>query len=117
MSNNITKCTNCGLCKANCPVYKVLLEEKHSPRGKSYLQKENLKSNLFYFCTLCGACKIGCPNDVDLELLKIRKVLVKEGIKIPENEKMIENIRKYGNPLGINVQEEIQDLDIEKKSD
>jgi Fe-S oxidoreductase len=109
MSNTITKCTNCGLCKANCPVYKVLLEEKHSPRGKSYLQKENIKSNLFYFCTLCGACKVQCPNDVDLELLKVRKVLVKEGITIPGNEKMIENVRKYGNPLGERTDSDSED--------
>ncbi len=99
-NKNTGKCSLCGLCKANCPVYKTTLKEKNSPRGKAIMLKEEELSAIFYNCTLCGACIKECPIDIDLELKKARAELVKKGIKTKANEKMIQNVRKYGNPFG-----------------
>jgi len=94
------KCVECGLCKANCPVFKSELTETNSPRGKAILIKNNVLDKVFYKCTLCKACKIECPLDIDLELGPIREKLVHNKIETEANKKMIENVRKYGNPFG-----------------
>lgn len=96
----LKKCSLCGLCKASCPVFKVLLAETSGPRGKAILIKNSVLNEIFYKCTLCKACKVECPAGIDLEIDKIRERLVKNKIETEANEKMINNIRKYGNPFG-----------------
>jgi Fe-S oxidoreductase len=76
------------------------LNEKNGPRGRAVMLKNNFSDTSFYNCTLCKACKVECPADVDLELNKVRENLVKKGVETEANKKMIENIRKYGNPFG-----------------
>jgi Fe-S oxidoreductase len=98
--NKIDKCSLCGFCKFNCPTYKASLNEKNGPRGRAVMLKNNFSDTSFYNCTLCKACKVECPADVDLELNKVRENLVKKGVETEANKKMIENIRKYGNPFG-----------------
>lgn len=97
---SISKCSMCGLCKANCPVFLVRLTEKDSPRGKALLIKEDHLTGDFYNCTLCGACTVECPSDIDLELRSMRKKLVEKGKVTKANKELIEKIRKYGNPFG-----------------
>lgn len=99
---SLEKCTHCGMCKANCPVLKALLEEAVSPRGKSVLIKKDVSDDIFFMCTLCKACEAECPSSVKLceEIRKQRCKLNKEGKDLESNKKMIENIRKYGNPFG-----------------
>lgn len=94
------KCIECGLCKANCPVFKSLLNETTGPRGKAMLIKEKVLDKIFYQCTLCKACKTECPLDIDLEFEEIRKKLVENNIETKANKKMIKNIKDYGNPFG-----------------
>lgn len=94
------KCIECGLCKANCPVFKSVLIETTSPRGKAMLIKEKVLDKVFYQCTLCKACKIECPMSLDLEFEKIREKLIKHNIETDVNKKMIKNIRQYSNPFG-----------------
>lgn len=89
------KCTFCGECKRECPVYLVTKKEIDSPRFKAYLMRQidfnNLTEesfaslgvtfdevkNSFLKCTLCGACVVNCPNGVDLEFRKVRESLQK----------------------------------------
>lgn len=94
------KCTLCGMCITSCPVFKVLRNEKVSPRGKAILISNDLLDKVIYACTLCGACRKNCPIDFDLKLRKVREKMVKEGIETPAQKKMIENIREFGNPMG-----------------
>lgn len=95
-------CDICGLCKANCPVFKVTGNETEGPRGRSIMSKNDIKDLRFYKCSLCGACRVECPNSIDTveEFMKFREELVKHGIETQSNKKMIENLRKYGNPFG-----------------
>ena len=100
MKNNVDKCTKCGFCKFNCPVFKITLKETFGPRGKAILINKNILNEIFNNCTLCKACKFECPLGIDLEIDNIREKMIKQGIETEANKKMIENIRKYGNPFG-----------------
>jgi Fe-S oxidoreductase len=98
----IKDCTNCGFCKRQCPIFRVMLIETSGARGRARLAQMEINDEVFYLCTLCGACKVACPIGIDLpeEIKKVRGKLVLAGIETEANKKMIENIRKYGNPYG-----------------
>lgn len=108
---DIKKCSLCGMCKENCPVFKIMLKEKHSPRGKIMMIKEDMINDFFYMCTMCGACKQSCPSDVKIEIRTIRKELLRQGKETKANRHMIENIRKHGNPFG-EVKEGVEPKDL-----
>ena len=95
-------CIKCGMCKSICPVFKVLKEERVSPRGKAIVLSEKVMDKILFECTLCKGCERKCPLDIKIcdGVLKAREAMVlkKKGLK--SNEEMIANIRKYGNPFG-----------------
>jgi len=97
---DIEKCTLCGMCRAACPTFRAMKTEGNSPRGKAALIKKGIDSEIFFHCTLCGACKRACPNNLDLGLKAHRTTLQEKGIQTDANRKMIENVRKHGNPFG-----------------
>lgn len=90
------KCTNCGLCRKNCPVFRVTLNETNSPRGKALLIRNGILSDAILKCTRCGSCEVNCPLNVDFDFKGLRMKLSKSA----KNKEMVENIRKYGNPFG-----------------
>jgi len=96
------KCTECGLCRNACPVFIILKRETLSPRGKVMLLKEDIKDEIFYACTLCKNCTVACPLDLELDkdFKKQRGKLVEEKKITKANKILIENVRKYGNPIG-----------------
>jgi glycolate oxidase iron-sulfur subunit len=70
---NIYHCNKCGLCLADCPVYKEVLVESASPRGKVQLSRHILEGDLklsprmkeiLSKCLLCGSCVAACPSGV-----------------------------------------------------
>jgi glycolate oxidase iron-sulfur subunit len=71
---NIYHCIKCGLCIAHCPVYKEVLLEEATPRGKVQLSRylsegslelsEEVKEAFFSTCLLCGSCVANCPSGV-----------------------------------------------------
>ena len=71
---NIYHCIKCGLCIAHCPVYKEVLLEEATPRGKVQLSRylsegslelsEDVKEAFFSTCLLCGSCVANCPSGV-----------------------------------------------------
>lgn len=71
---NIYHCIKCGLCIAHCPVYKEVLLEEASPRGKVQLSRylaegtldlsEEVKNAFYSTCLLCGSCVANCPSGV-----------------------------------------------------
>ena len=96
------KCTECGLCRNVCPIFLVLKKETLSPRGKAKLLKEKINDKVFYACTLCKSCTVACPLDLALgpEFIQQRTKLEEKNITTKANKILIENVRKYGNPLG-----------------
>ncbi len=99
---NLEKCSLCGLCKAYCPVYNVILNETVGPRGKAILIKKGIVDEIFYICSLCRSCDKECPAGIELsrEIRDMRERLVMEKRETNANKEMIENIRKFGNPFG-----------------
>ncbi|MBL7100479.1 MAG: (Fe-S)-binding protein [Nanoarchaeota archaeon] len=96
------KCTECGLCRNSCPLFILLKKETISPRGKAKLLKENINDEIFFACTLCKSCTVACPLGLELgkEFIEQRAKLEKENKTTKANKLLIENVRKYGNPLG-----------------
>ncbi len=102
VSVELEKCIKCGMCKNICPVFKTLREEGVSARGKSIILSEKLISDIIFKCNLCKACEQKCPLNIKLcdSFLKAREASVLMGKELKQNKDMIENIRKYGTPMG-----------------
>jgi len=73
-SEHIYHCAKCGLCLDACPVYREMLVESASPRGKVQLARhivegdleitKHMEDILFSQCLLCGSCVAACPSGV-----------------------------------------------------
>jgi Fe-S oxidoreductase len=100
--STLEKCSNCGLCKVNCPTFKSTFNESIGPRGRMFVAKKNILDEVFYKCSICGACKIKCPAGVEIEqeIIRMREKMVKTGKGLKGNEIMIKNVRESGNPYG-----------------
>ncbi len=102
VSTELEKCIKCGMCKSLCPVFKILREESVSPRGKSIILSEKILDEVIFKCNLCKACEEKCPLNLKIcdKITKAREAMVLKNKELPQNKKMIENIRKYQNPVG-----------------
>jgi glycolate oxidase iron-sulfur subunit len=67
-------CVHCGFCLPACPTYRVLGDERDSPRGRIYLIKEMLEKDQpasettrthLDRCLSCLGCMSACPSGVD----------------------------------------------------
>ena len=96
-------CVRCGMCKALCPVFKVLKEEGVSARGKGILLSEKLMDKVLFECTLCRACEERCPLGVKVcdAVRKGREAMVLRGKGLKGNVEMVSNVRKSGTPFGV----------------
>ena len=95
-------CVRCGMCKALCPVFKVLKEEGVSARGKGIVLSDKVMDKILFECTLCRACENECPLGIKVcdAVLKGREAMVLSGKGLKGNEEMMKNVRKSGNPFG-----------------
>lgn len=99
--NKVDRCVQCGMCRTACPVFEQLKNEKYSPRGRAFIINQHEEPDLtFYDCTLCGACRARCAANVAIPVVSQREKLVESGKETEANRRMIQNIRKYGNPFG-----------------
>lgn len=73
-SEEIHKCSKCGLCQSVCPVYKVTGNDCSVSRGKFIMLNGIVKGDLklnknvnkyLDMCLKCNACKDFCPSDID----------------------------------------------------
>lgn len=96
------ECIRCGMCKAICPVFRVMKEEEFSARGKGDLLHDKIMDKIVFQCTLCGACEKSCPLGIKVcdAVRKAREAMVLKGKGLSENEEMMKNVRKMGNPFG-----------------
>ena len=95
-------CARCGMCKALCPVFKILKEERVSARGKAIILSEKVMDKVLFECTLCRACEETCPLGIKVcdAVRKGREAMVLMGKGLKGNREMIGNVRKFGNPFG-----------------
>jgi len=123
----IKTCRFCHMCKIACTVGNITKNESNYPHGKalslSFILDGIMKYDLeiaerMYQCAMCGRCKDWCISDYDIPaiILNARKEIVEKGI-IPENvSNVYENIKKYGNPFGINCNSKKINKNIKKYS-
>lgn len=97
-------CTKCGMCKANCPIFKTKLQEEFGPRGQVILMQEEIEDKIIFYCNLCKACEKACPLGIKIcdAVKKQREILSLKEKQLESNEEMIKNIRETGNPSGKN---------------
>jgi len=110
MANNLIEevteilepCVKCGMCKSLCPVFKILRQEEYSPRGKAVLLNKKILDKIIFECNLCKACEVKCPLDIKIcdAIRKAREAMVLRGSGLKQNEMMMRNIQKTGNPFG-----------------
>ena len=99
LTEEVYKCIKCGLCSASCPVYKQLLFEGASPRGKVQLIKKILEghlepsrnfSRLLFTCLLCETCTANCPSGLELDrLMKAMRSDIIKDFKLPWRKRML----------------------------
>ena len=98
----LSPCIKCGMCKSICPVFKVLRDEVVSPRGKAIVLSDKVLDKIIFQCTLCRGCEEKCPLEIKVcdAIGKAREAMVLKGKGLKSNEEMIKNVRKSGNPFG-----------------
>jgi glycolate oxidase iron-sulfur subunit len=70
----LRSCVHCGFCLPTCPTYRLLGDERDSPRGRIYLIKQMLEKDRpadaevtthLDRCLSCLGCMTACPSGVD----------------------------------------------------
>jgi len=97
----IHDCNDCGLCKSVCPMYRILLKESASPRGFIRLENKEIVDAVLFNCSNCKACENICPCNVKIDVEKLKSKLLKKGVEIKEAKSVVEKIKDFGNPYGI----------------
>lgn len=102
VSEILSPCIKCGMCKSLCPVFKILREEPAAPRGKVMLLSDKILDKILFECNLCKGCEQKCPLGIKVcdAIRKGREAMVLKGKGLKSNEEMIKNVRKCGNPFG-----------------
>ena len=82
-SEEINKCSKCGLCQSVCPVYRITGNDCAVSRGKFVMLDGVIKGDLklnkninkyLEMCLKCGKCKDFCPSGIDVcEIFKTAK--------------------------------------------
>ena len=74
LKENIHKCSKCGLCQAECPIYKSTRNDCTVSRGLFIMLRGYLKGELkltkgikryLDLCLKCGKCSEFCPSGID----------------------------------------------------
>ena len=99
-------CIQCGLCAGTCPYGDVM---DYPPRRIIALLRaghleEVYRSDSLLNCVACYACKAKCPREIDLTGVLLPMVKEQVLLHMPELpaelQKALENMLRYGNPMG-----------------
>lgn len=100
-ASDLSKCFQCGVCVASCPVREV--EASFNPRRIMKLAKLGLKdvvlqSEFIWLCSLCFLCQERCPQDVrPPEVMTVlRNMAAAEGIAPPNLLKLVHVLAEGG---------------------
>ncbi len=89
--DEVAKCSRCGFCLPNCPVYLAEGKESAAPRGRNAITRAVIEGRLewspeieksVFSCLGCGACTAACFPKVQTRdlVFRDRECLVGEGI-------------------------------------
>jgi heterodisulfide reductase subunit C len=116
---DLSKCFQCGVCTASCPVREI--EERFSPRRIMKLAKLGLKNLVFqsdfiWLCSMCYMCDERCPQDVSPPevMTVLRNMAAKEGLAPPALMKLMDILAENGRvyPIDDFTEDERDDLEL-----
>jgi heterodisulfide reductase subunit C len=100
-ASDLSKCFQCGVCTASCPVREV--ESSFSPRkimklAKMGLRKQVYASDTIWLCSMCFMCQERCPQDVrPPEVMTVlRNMAAKDGVAPPNLLKLLDILKANG---------------------
>jgi glycolate oxidase iron-sulfur subunit len=100
----LRKCVHCGFCTATCPTYVLLGDELDSPRGRIYLIKNLLETEVSFSpqpkvvkhidrCLSCLSCVTTCPASVDyMHLIDLARSRIEKTFSRPVADKLLRKI-------------------------
>ena len=111
LRDEVIICTNCGLCRAACPIFEESRLEPSSTRAKMILAYFLLSGQLelddtvvsrIYQCTTCKNCTQTCMCELDVATIieKLREHLVQKRCTTTASSEIVANIEKTHNPFG-----------------
>jgi len=118
-SAQLTKCFQCGVCTASCPVREV--EANFNPRkimklAKLGLKDEVFKSDFIWLCSMCFMCHERCPQDVKPPdvMTVLKNMAAKEGKAPPNLVKVLKILEENGRVYLIDdfTEEERENLEL-----
>ncbi len=102
----LLSCIQCGTCAGTCPHGEYM---DYPPRKIVRMLEEGLleevfKSDSLLKCVSCFACEAKCPRDIsltDVLLPLVKEQVLSRSAELPaELQKSLENMQRYGNPMG-----------------
>jgi Fe-S oxidoreductase len=102
----LLSCIQCGTCAGTCPHGEYM---DYPPRRIIKMLEEGLleevfKSDSLLKCVSCFACEAKCPRDIsltDVLLPLVKEQVLARAPELPaELQKSLENMQRYGNPMG-----------------
>jgi len=120
--DQVLRCSNCGFCRAVCPVFGTTLRPAYNARGKMLILKEVMDGTIdlndelietLFQCTTCAACAESCPSGVNVpDIIKqVRRDMVNIGSCHPAFKGMNEVLKKHTN---IYAEDEPEDFERER---
>jgi heterodisulfide reductase subunit C len=116
---DLSKCFQCGVCTASCPVREI--EERFSPRkimklAKLGLKKQVFQSDFIWLCSMCYMCDERCPQDVNPPdvMTVLRNMAAKEGVAPPTLMKLMDILAENGRvyPIDDFTEDERDDMEL-----
>lgn len=109
--DEVLRCSNCGFCRAVCPLFGLTKRPAFNARGKMLILKEVMDGRIdlddqlvdtLFQCTTCGACAQQCPSGVNPpEIIKqVRKDMVRNHSCHPAFEGMHQVLQEHTNIYG-----------------
>jgi Fe-S oxidoreductase len=106
--DQVLRCSNCGFCRAVCPVFGLTKRPAYNAQGKMAVLKEVMDGTIdlsdelietLFQCTTCASCSTHCPSGVNVpEIIKqVRKDMVHIGSCHPAFKGMNQVLEKYTN--------------------
>ncbi|NQV83667.1 MAG: glycolate oxidase subunit GlcF [Rhodospirillales bacterium] len=101
----LRNCVHCGFCTATCPTYVLLGDELDSPRGRIYMIKNLLESDVsapakvvkhIDRCLSCLSCMTTCPASVDyMHLVDRARARIEETFARPIGDRWLRRLLAF----------------------